>query len=404
MRFLLYVVAIIDRVNFGFAKVQMQQALQFSDVVYGLGAGIFFVGYFLFEIRSNIVLARVGARKWIARIPIMWGPIAAATAFVQTPLQFYILRFLLGVGEAGLFPGIVLFLTYWFPAERRCRYIALFMLGIPIAGVIIGPLSAAVITGMQGLWGLQGWQWMFIVQVLTALFLGLIVLVWLDDRPARARRLTDAEKSQLQAAVGEPAEHLRPMAEIKLALAQKGIGLETMAYFFLVAAASAFGLWGPQFLQDILKTDLKGIGAALALIFAIDTVLMIVVGFLADCGGRRETILLTVLTLSALGFATTGLMTANPGLAVAGFVVGVGSYLAALPVFWGSLTPRLVVAAAPAAIALVNSIGNVGGAIGPALLGPIKQNLGLAPSILALAAMMALAALFALSFRKSSPC
>lgn len=394
MRFLLYVVGIIDRVNFGFAKLQMQQALRFSDVVYGLGAGIFFVGYFLFEIRSNIVLARVGARKWIARIPIMWGPIAAATAFVQTPLQFYILRFLLGVGEAGLFPGIVLFLTYWFPAERRCRYIALFMLGIPIAG-------------MQGLWGLQGWQWMFIVQVLTALFLGLIVLVWLDDRPARARRLTDAEKSQLQAAVGEPAEHLRPMAEIKLALAQKGIGLETMAYFFLVAAASAFGLWGPQFLQDILKTDLKGIGAALALIFAIDTVLMIVVGFLADCGGRRETILLTVLTvltLSALGFATTGLMTANPGLVVAGFVVGVGGYLAALPVFWGSLTPRLVVAAAPAAIALVNSIGNVGGAIGPALLGPIKQNLSLAPSILALAAMMALAALFALSFRKSSPC
>jgi MFS family permease len=398
--FLLYVVAIIDRVNVGFAKLQMQQALQFSDVVYGLGAGIFFVGYFLFEVPSNMLLARVGARRWIARILILWGPISAATAFVETPMQFYVLRFLLGVGEAGLFPGIVLFLTYWFPAERRTRYIALFMLGMPIAGVIIGPLSAFIITHMQGMGGLAGWQWMFIVQGLPALLLGFVVLAWLDDRPASARWLSADEKQRLQRAVGEPqGQHLSPMAEVKLAFTQKGIWLPTLAYFFLVATASAFGLWGPQFLQDILQTDLKGIGGALALIFAIGTLGMAGTGFLADRGGRRESILVLTLGLSAFGFGLAAVAAGRPALAIVGFIFGVFGYLASFPVFWGSLTPRLAPAAAAAAIALVNSLGNLGGAIGPALLGPIKQNMGLVPSVATLAVLMALATFFAISLR-----
>lgn len=404
--FLLYVVATIDRVNVGFAKLRMQEALQFSDTVYGIGAGIFFVGYFLFEVPSNLVLARVGARKWIARILILWGPIAAATAFVQTPTQFYVLRFLLGVGEAGLFPGIVLFLTYWFPAERRTRYIALFMLGMPITGVIIGPLSAAVIGGMQGVMGLQGWQWMFIVQGLPASLLGLVVLAWLDDRPATARWLTPSEKAELQAAVAPATraavQHLSPWQEVKLALTQKGIWLETAAYFFLAATASGFGLWGPQFLQDVMKTDLKGIGAALGVTFLIGTVVMALVGRLADRSGPRETVLVAVLAISAAGFALASFSTAQVALCLAGFGVGVIGYLAAFPVFWGSLTPRLSPAAAAAAIALVNSIGNIGGAIGPALLGPVKQHQGLAPAVLVLGILMALAALFALSFKKGS--
>lgn len=403
--FLLYVVAIIDRVNVGFAKLRMQEALQFSDTVYGIGAGIFFVGYFLFEIPSNMALERVGARKWIARILILWGPIAAATAFVQTPTQFYILRFLLGVGEAGLFPGIVLFLTYWFPAERRTRYIALFMLGMPIAGVIIGPLSAAVIGGMHGLMGLQGWQWMFIVQGLPALFLGFVVLAWLDDKPSTARWLSADEKAHLVRVNGDPdtvkAQHLSPWQEVKLAFSQKGIWLETTAYFFLVAAASAFGLWGPQFLQDVMKTDLKGIGAALGGIFLLGTIGMATLGRMADHKGPRETLLIAALAASAAGFLWAGFNTGSPTLALVGFGVGVIGYLASFPVFWGSLTPRLNPAAAAAAIAMVNSIGNLGGAIGPGALGPIKQHLGLAPSVLALGAMMVGAALFALAFKKA---
>jgi len=255
--------------------------------------------------------------------------------------------------------------------------------------------------GMQGLWGLTGWQWMFIVQGLPALFLGLVVLAWLDDKPASARWLSAAEKQQLQRAVGEPVTHaLSPLAEVKLAFTQRGIWLPTLAYFFLVAAASSFGLWGPQFLQDVLKTDLKGIGSAMALIFVIGTVGMAVVGALSDRAGRREAMLLVMLALSAVGFGAAAALTAAPALVVAGFVVGVFGYLAAFPVFWGSMTPRLAPAAAAAAIALVNSVGNLGGAVGPAVIGPIKQNLGLVPSVAALAVMMAAAALLAVSLRR----
>lgn len=396
--FLCYIVSIIDRVNVGFAKLQMQQALQFSDVVYGLGAGIFFVGYFLFEVPSNLLLARIGARRWIARILILWGPAAAGVAFVETPAQLYALRFLLGVFEAGFFPGIVLLLTYWFPAERRTRYIAMFMLGMPVAGIVIGPLSAAIITGMQGLGGLAGWQWMFIAQGLPALLLGLVVLVWLDDKPATARWLTADEKLRLQRAVGEvDVQHLPWRQELKVAFTQKGIWLPVLAGFFLAGAASIFGLWGPQFLMDILATDLRGIGATFGLYFLLGTVAMLVLGTLADRGGRREPILVGLLLLGSAGFFVAAANTGNLPLAVVAMGVGVVCYLASFPVFWGSVTPRLAAGAAAAAIALINSLANLGGAVGPAVVGPIKQNLGLAPAVATLGVCMALAALSALA-------
>ncbi|MBN8509534.1 MAG: MFS transporter [Burkholderiales bacterium] len=398
--FLVYIVAIIDRVNVGFAKLQMQQALQFSDVVYGLGAGIFFVGYFLFEIPSNMLLARIGARKWIARILILWGPIAAGIAFVETPLQFYLLRFLLGVGEAGLFPGVVLLLTYWFPAERRTRYIATFMLGMPIAGILIGPLSAAIITGLHGVGGLAGWQWMFIVQGLPALLLGLVVLAWLDDKPATARWLTAAEKARLQRAVGDADVIPLPWRqELKLAFTQQGLWPIIAGYLFLAGAANIFGLWGPQFLQDILATDVKGISTTFAVIFLVATLAMAGIGALADHEGRRETILLVLLATGAAAFFAAA-FTGQAAVAVVAIGVGVVCYMACFPVFWGSITPRLAPAAAAAAIALINSVGNLGGAIGPALVGPIKQHLGLAPSIATLGAFMLLAALLLARLRR----
>lgn len=392
--FLIYIVAIIDRVNVGFAKLQMQQALQFSDVVYGLGAGIFFIGYFLFEIPSNMLLARIGARKWIARILILWGPIAASIAFIETPMQFYVLRFLLGVGEAGLFPGVVLLLTYWFPAERRTRYIALFMLGMPIAGILIGPLSAAIMAGLDGASGLAGWQWMFIVQGLPALLLGLVVLVWLDDKPATARWLNAAEKARLQRAVGDVnAVPLPWRQELKLAFTQRDIWIVVTGYLFLAGGASIFGLWGPQLLQDILATDIKGIGTTFATIFLLATLCMAGFGTLADHRGRRESILLVLLCVSAAAFFAAAAFAGQAALATVAITVGVVCYMSCFPVFWGSITPRLVPAAAAAGIALINSVGNLGGAIGPALMGPVKQHLGLAPAIAVLGVFMLLAAL-----------
>lgn len=399
--FLCYIVSIIDRVNVGFAKLQMQQALEFSDVVYGLGAGIFFIGYFLFEMPSNMLLARVGARRWIARILILWGPVAAGIAFVETPFQFYLLRFLLGVFEAGFFPGVVLLMTYWFPAERRTRYIAMFMLGMPVAGILIAPLSAAILDGMHGLGGLAGWQWMFIVQGVPAVPLGLLVLFWLDDKPATARWLKPDEKARLQRAIGEAGLHAVPWRqELKLAFTQKGIGAPLAAGFFSVGAASIFALWGPQFMQDIMHTDVRGIGATYALYFLMGMIAMLAVGTLADRSGRREAILVGLLALGAGGFFAAAVFVGHAVIATTAMGVGVVCYLASFPVFWGSVTPRLAPAAAAAAIALINSIANLGGAVGPALVGPVKQNLGLAPAIATMGVSMALAAVFVLALAR----
>ena len=402
--FLCYIVSIIDRVNVGFAKMHMQQALQFSDVVYGLGAGIFFIGYFLFEVPSNMLLARVGARKWIARILLMWGPVAAGIAFVETPLQFYALRFLLGVFEAGFFPGIVLLMTYWFPAERRTRYIAMFMLGMPVAGIVIGPLSAAIIGGMEGWAGLAGWQWMFIVQGLPAMLLGLVVLARLDDKPAAATWLTADEKALLQRVVGEPPHHAMPWRqELKLAFAQPGLLWPVAAGFFLVAAAATFALWGPQFLQDILVTDMKGIGATFGAYFLIGALAMFGAGTLADKAGRRETILVVLLATGACAFFAASAFVGHTAIATVAMGVGVVANLASFPVFWGSVTPRLTPAAAAASIALINSLATLGGAVGPSLVGPVKQALGLAPAVSVLGVCMALAALFALMLKRNAP-
>jgi len=400
--FLCYVVSIIDRVNVGFAKAQMQQTLQFSDVVYGLGAGIFFVGYFLFEVPSNMLLARIGARRWIARILILWGPAAAAMAFVETTTQFYVLRFLLGVFEAGFFPGVVLLLTYWFPAERRTRYIALFMLGMPVAGIVISPMSAAILAGMEGLYGLSGWQWIFVVQGLPALLLGFVVLVWLDDKPATARWLTDDEKARLQRAVGPAAMPAPWRQELKLAFAQKGIWLPVATDFCLVAVAAIVGLWAPQFMQDILQTDVRGITLPFGASFLVGMVAMVAIGALADRGGRRENILVALFVIGSVGyFGAAAAATAAPALAIGMMGIGIVCYLAAFPVFWGCVTPRLAPAAAAAAIALVNSLANLGGAVGPAVVGPVKQNLGLGPAVATMGVFMALAALFALALRRS---
>ena len=193
-----YIVAYLDRVNVGFAKLQMMQALGFSDVVYGLGAGIFFIGYFIFEVPSNIILHKVGARLWIGRIMISWGFLSAGMMLVSNETAFYIMRFLLGVAEAGFFPGIILYLTYWYPAQRRGRITAMFMTGIPLAGVVGGPLSGYIMKSFDGISALAGWQWMFLLEGVPAILLGLIVILKMDDRISAATWLTEEERHLLE--------------------------------------------------------------------------------------------------------------------------------------------------------------------------------------------------------------
>lgn len=200
---LCYVIAYLDRVNVGFAKLQMSQDLGFSEAVLGLGAGIFFLGYFFFEVPSNLLLHKVGARVWIARIMITWGILSGCFMFVESVTSFYILRFLLGLAEAGFYPGVILYLTYWFPAHRRARIIAVFMSAIPVAGIFGNPLSGWIMDSFQGAMSLQGWQWMFLIEAIPAVVIGILVLFWLDNSIQKAKWLNDEEKALLQRAVDE---------------------------------------------------------------------------------------------------------------------------------------------------------------------------------------------------------
>ena len=233
--FLLYIVAFLDRVNVGYAALQMNEDLGFSDAVYGLGAGIFFIGYLLFEVPSNLILERVGARVWIARIMITWGIISSAMFLVQGPVSFYVLRFLLGVAEAGFFPGMILYLTYWFPARERAKMVALFMTAVAIAGVIGGPLSGWLLT-FDGVFGLEGWQFLFLAEGIPAILLGFVVLAYLPDRPAQARWLEPEERRWLEETLERENEIKRTHGQhtLRQAVTNGRVWLLSLVYLSLI--------------------------------------------------------------------------------------------------------------------------------------------------------------------------
>lgn len=246
--FCCYVAAYLDRVNLGFAKLQMLNDLRFSETVYGLGAGIFFIGYFLFEIPSNIILHRIGARLWIARVMLTWAVVSAAMMFVTTPTVFYVLRFLLGVAEAGFFPGVILYLTYWYPSYRRARIIALFMTGIPVAGVIGGPISGWVLKVMTGAYGLAGWQWLFLIEALPSLILGAAVLAYLDDGIAGARWLAAEQKEVLARRITEDQQQVSSHS-LREGLTNARVWLLSAIYFCLIAGLYGAGFWLPTLIK-----------------------------------------------------------------------------------------------------------------------------------------------------------
>src|SRR5262245_46770433 len=258
--FLLYIVAYLDRINVGFASLQMNQALGFSDATYGLGAGIFFVGYTLFEIPSNVILARVGARLWIARIMITWGLVSAGMMFVRSAPTFYVLRFLLGLAEAGFFPGIIYYLTRWVPARERARTIAAFMTATLVAGVIGGPLSGALLT-LQGAGGLAGWQWLFLLEGLPAIVLGFVVLRVMTDRPEDAMWLRGAQKAALLARIGdEERQALHQVHSAAAALRHPRLWLLSVIYFTVPVALYAFGFFLPQIIQNSFRGSTFEVG------------------------------------------------------------------------------------------------------------------------------------------------
>ena len=370
--FLLYVVAYLDRVNVGFAALQMNAALGLSDVTYSLGAGIFFLSYTLFEIPSNVILARVGARRWIARIMISWGIVSAAMMFVRSAGGFYLLRFLLGAAEAGFFPGIIFCLTRWFPSADRARAIAGFMTAVVVAGIIGGPLSGLLLS-LNGVGGLAGWQWLFVLEGLPAVVLGLVVLRVLPETPADALWLTAEERHALISRLNQEAA-LRPAAvrSIGGAMTSGRIWLLSAVYFTIPVALYAMGFWLPQIIKAASGGGDVRVGVLTAIPYAVAAIGMVAVGRHSDRTGERRWHIAISAIVGGGAFAASafvhGLVPSLVTLSLA--MLGLASMLGP---FWTLATSLMSGIGAAAGIALVNSVGNIGGFVGPNIIGYVRE-------------------------------
>jgi MFS transporter, ACS family, tartrate transporter len=393
--FLLYIVAYLDRINVGFAALQMNQALGFSATVYGLGAGIFFLSYVLFEIPSNVILARVGARIWIARIMISWGLVSSAMMFVRGAPDFYTLRFLLGMAEAGFFPGIIFYLTRWFPTRERARTIAAFMTATLIAGVIGGPLSGALLT-LHGRGGLAGWQWLFLLEGLPAIVLGFVVLKVLTERPEEAQWLTAAEREALVACLREDARRQRSETTAR-ALGNRRTWLLAIVYFTIPVTLYGIGFWLPQ----ILKTSSGGsdlaVGLLTAIPYAAGATAMVVAGRHSDRTGERRWHVVAAAIVGALGLAAST-ASSNVVWSIVTMSIALAGLASMFGPFWALATSTMGGVGAAASIALVNSVGNTGGFVGPYLLGALNDATGsFALGLCAIAAMLGAGAVLTLA-------
>jgi sugar phosphate permease len=330
---LCYVVAYLDRVNVGFAKLQMTTDLNLSDAVYGFGAGIFFLGYFLFEIPSNVILHKVGARVWIARIMVSWGVISMLTMFVTTTTMFYVMRFLLGLAEAGFFPGIILYLTYWYPAHRRGRMTTWFMTAIALSGVIGGPVSGYILTTFNGANGWHGWQWLFLLEGIPSVVVGILVFVMLDDRIARATWLTPQERQLLEGniATEDASKHDLP---VRTVLASPRVWLMSLIYFSFVMGLYGVSFWLPTIIKATGVTDAFMIGLLSAIPFAAAVVGMVLVSRSADRRRERRWHIALPAAAGAVGLVLSVVWAHNTPLAMASLTLATMGILTTLPLFW----------------------------------------------------------------------
>jgi len=390
--FLCYVVAYLDRVNVGFAKLQMLQDLGMSETAYGLGAGIFFIGYFLFEVPSNLILHRTGARVWISRIMITWGLLSAATMFVTSVNTFYGVRFLLGIAEAGFFPGIILYLTQWYPASRRARILALFMTAVAISGVIGGPVSGWILTSMAGVNGWAGWQWLFLLEGLPSLLMGVAVYFYLDDSIAHAQWLPADERSLLVAnlqveANGE--EHASALATLR----NPRVVLLAALYFCLVMGLYGIAFWLPQLIRTMGVEDAGRIGLLSAIPYGVAAVVMVLVGRSSDARGERRWHLVGGALAGVTGLIVAGMFSTTLLIGLAAMTLATVGVLSAAPLFWTLPTAFLRGASAAAGIAAINSIGNLAGFLSPYLIGLARDVTGQATfGLYAIAIFMAIGA------------
>lgn len=380
---LLFIVNYLDRTNVAMAKLRMLSDTGMDDAAYGLGAGLFFIGYFIFEVPSNLLLERIGARRWIARIMVTWGAVSAAMMFVQGPISFYVMRFLLGVAEAGFFPGIVLYLTYWVPSDKRAKVLAAFLTSTALSGVIGSPLAGALMK-LEGVAGLHGWQWLFLLEGLAPVALGFVVLLVLPDKPADARWLTTAEKAWIEAELHRDASEAQhhTVAQLGHALRDARLWLLSAIYFLLIMGLYGFVYWSPTIVKQAMEygqgtpeaSDLA-VGIWSALPFTVAAVSMVLIGEHSDRRGEHRWHVTCCAMLAAGGVALLTrcheVVTVLPVLSLA--AVGI---FGSLGPFWALATRFLRGSAAAGGIAIVNSIGALAGFVAPWLIGLAKRSTG----------------------------
>ena len=370
-----YIIAYIDRVNVSFAKLQMLGDLKFSETVYGVGAGIFFLGYFAFEVPSNIMLHKVGARIWICRVVVTWGIVSALTALVKTPPQFYTARLLLGVAEAGFFPGMILYMTYWFPAHRRAAMVALLMAGNPVAGIIGGPVSGYILRRFAGTSGIAGWQWLFILEAIPAALLGVVIYLFLDNRVAEAKWLTPAERETVASDIKAEAVS-KTHVSIGSVFTSPKVWLLCAIYFGIEMGSYAVGFWQPTIIRQTGVKDAFDIGLLTMIPYVVALVAVVYTGRSSDLRRERRWHIIVPSLVAGLGFLLCTQAGSNTPLAMFGLVLAAAGVITAVAMFWALPTAMLGGNAAAAGIAFVNCTGNLGGFFSPAILGFLKTRTG----------------------------
>ncbi len=397
---LLWILAWIDRVNIGYAKLTMLDDLKFSEAVYGLGAGIFFLGYFFFEVPSNLLLEKIGAKKTIMRITIGWGIVCILQMYVTTPGMFYLLRFLLGVFEAGFYPGIILYLTYWYPTLRRARAFGLFMSASALAGVIGGPLAGWIMTHMVGVHGWTGWQWVFLLEGVPSILMGLATWAYLTDRPERAAWLSEDEKRIVARELASDREHLGPREHgILASLRDPKLWLLVLIFFCIIAANSSLTFFAPTLVKGLGYTDPQTIGWIMAAIYLIGAAGMILNGRHSDRAKEERLHCGVAAVLGAMGIAAVAAVGNVPALALPALTLAIVGTMSAIPVFWQLPNLFLSGSAAACGIALINSIANLAGFGAPWFLGVIKTSTGnFTTGLVTVAAIEALALVLILAF------
>ena len=386
--FFCYIIAYIDRINVGFAKSHLEHVIGVDPKIYGevfgTGAGLFFIGYFLFEVPSNLALQKVGARIWIARIMIVWGIVSMCFMFIEGKTSFYLLRFLLGAAEAGFFPGVILYLTWWFPAKERAKTVALFALGGVAAGLIGSPISGALLR-MDGIAGMAGWKWLFLIEGIPAVLMGLVILFILPNRPANARWLAPREKAWLTGKIdAESRDAVLRETRLKDVFTSPFVWVLCLLYFLVNVAGYGYEFWLPSIVKGKIEPMLQGAspghldlmtGLINMVPYFVAGIAMILVGRHSDRSGERRMHVAGAALCAAIGFAGAALFQ-NPWLALASLVVALAGQKSTLGPFWALGTGALRGSAAAGGIAFINSVGNLGGYFGPKLVGIIKDRSG----------------------------